>query len=185
MQIYTNFGVYLPSTVQSVSLFSVLSQTRLLNMPYSTSFSSSWSSSDERICRMRPLWAIPKLIHNSKLSPVNGLFICHFHNSICTAQSDWTVFCWCLCSHLPRSQIPAQRQRLEIQHPGTYLNLWPLLFFKFITPVFVLLIMKNISHLNQYDPASQTIEPVFSLFKNCPLTSHRAMIDYWMTRAKT
>lgn len=105
-----------------------------------------------------------KLIHNSKQSPVNGLFICHFHNSICHSQTSprrvsklrirshpktnhhhkpivpkitapkhqiydhlfyccccWTVGCW-------RQSSP---------------NLWP--------PRVVLLIMKNISHLNQYD----------------------------------
>lgn len=165
------FRRYLLSTVQSVSLSANTATKYALSLSYSTS-SPFWSSSGERICRIRPLWAIPKLIHNSKLSPVNGLFICHFHNSICTAPNRIEP-----CFVGVFVLICPEAGDNEIQHP----KFIAAAVFKFIARVFVLLIMKNLSHLNQYDP---DIEPVLSrvnLFKNC----HRAMIDYWMTRAKT
>lgn len=145
MQIYTNFCVHLFSSC-------------LRN-----SFAEKWNSEN----------AIPKLIHNSKPSPVNGLFICHFHNSICQPTSS-------KISKLSESEAkdhPVQHH----EQPGdpkfskftTAAVSLSYTLSKFITRVF-LLIMKNISHLNQYDQWPQHQNQNLS---NSP-PPHRAMIDW-------
>lgn len=54
-----------------------------------------------------------KLIHNSKPSPVNGLFICHFHNSICHSHTSPRRV-----SKLRIRSHPKTNHHKPIVHPG-------------------------------------------------------------------
>lgn len=149
-----------------------------------------------------------KLIHNSKPSPVNGLFICHFHNSICHSHtSPRRVSKLRIRSHPKTNPPQAHRPPWSPQNHSTQTsNLWPSFLLLLLdwtvgcwrqsspnlwTPRVVLLIMKNISHLNQYDQWPQPQPPTRTRYRE-NLSDSTPTTVRWLTdrllddpRAKT